>query len=295
MQYQPGSWYLPWGIPLQKMLTMPYPQPGSPNAATISPYAATNNATLTCQVLPNHQLSSNVNNNAATTIQVQTAAAAAAAGAHTYQHPTYHPNAVGTFACSNTPATLHHSTSAVASSAAPQPSQHTAASMPPSNLLNGHGHGLPHLQGSQIPNNHSQHPSALLPSAAAAAAAAMFSPLALRTYLASSAAAAAAALNNPLAGVPNQTTLSGCTHVMPQQTPNQVNTTTPQLTCVPSSPSPQNHLSNHSHNHSHHHHHHHQQTLPAAINLNVDVVAMRHHVNNINAANNLSISLKKVS
>ncbi|XP_065357199.1 pseudouridylate synthase RPUSD2-like isoform X1 [Calliphora vicina] len=287
MQYQPGSWYLPWGIPIQKMLTMPYPQPGSPNAATISPYAATNNATLTCQVLPN-QHPSNVNNNTATTIQVQTAAAAAAAGAHNYQHPTFHPNAVGTFACSNTPATLHHNTSAVA--AAPPP-QHTAPSMPSSNMLNGHGHGLPHLQGTQMQNNHTQHPNTLLPSAAAAAAAAaMFSPLALRTYLASSAAAAAAALNNPLVGVPNQTTLSGCSQVIPQQTPNQVNTSTPQLTCVPSSPSPQHHLNSHSH----HHHHHHQQTLPAAINLNVDVVAMRHHVNNINAANNLSISLKKL-
>lgn len=278
MQYQPGSWYLPWGIPIQKMLTMPYTQPGSPTAATISPYAATNNTTLTCQVLPNQHHPSNA------------VAAATAAGTHNYQHPTFHPNAVGTFACSNTPVTLHHNTTAMA----PSPPQHTTSSMPSTNLLNGHGHGLPHLQGSQIQNTHAQQSNTLLPSAAsAAAAAAMFSPLALRTYLASSAAAAAAALNNPLTGVPNQTNMSVCTQGLPQQIPNQVNTTTHQLTCVPSSPSPQNHLN--SHNQNHHQQQHQPNLQPAAINLNVDVIAMRHHVNNINAANNLSISLKKVS
>ncbi|KAM7353965.1 pseudouridylate synthase RPUSD2-like isoform 2-T4 [Cochliomyia hominivorax] len=264
MQYQPGSWYLPWGIPIQKMLTMSYPQPGSPTTATINPYAATNNATLTCQVLPNQYP-----NNAVT---------AATAGPHSYQNSTFHLNAVGN---SNSPATMHRNTPTVQ----PSPPQHTS-SITSSNLLNSNGHGLPHLQGSELQNTHVQHPNNLLPSAAAAAA--MFSPLALRTYLASS--AAVAALNNPLTKLPNQTNLSIGTPALPQQIANQVNSTAHQLTCVASSPSPQNHLN--SPNHSHHQI---QSNLPLpAINLNVDVIAMRHHVNNINAANNLSICLKKL-
>ena len=261
MQYQPGSWYLPWGIPLQKMLTIPYPQSGSPNAATISPYATTNNAALTCQVLPNNA-PNNVNNNAAT-IQVQSAAAAAAA-THNYQHATFHPNSVGAFACGNVPSAIHHNTTAVTASNQP----HSTPSIP-SNILNGNGHSLPHIQSNQLQNNHIQQPNSFLSPAAA-----IFSPLALQAYLASS---ATSAIGNPICGMSNQATLSGCTKMLTQQTSKQISTPT----TVPLSTSPQSH---HNHNHNHQHH----QPFPAAINLNVDVVAMR-------PASNLAIPLKKVS
>lgn len=261
MQYQPGSWYLPWGVPLQKMLTMQFPQAGTPN---MNPYAPPSSPALTCQVLSNqHQNTGNVQN---TTIQMQSAAAA-----HNYQHTAV----AASFPCANTGVTLHHN------NGPPQ----TAGTPLSATLLNSHPHSMPHaLQNShQLSNTHSQHPhpNALISSsAAAAAAAAMFTPLSLRTYLASTAAVA-----NPLTAMTTTPAggLSGtCTQLLPppsHQQPNQANTTSPQLTCVPSSTSPQN------------------STIPAAINLNVDVVAMRHHVNNLNATNGISIpsmSVKKL-
>uniref|UniRef100_A0A1A9ZXG7 Uncharacterized protein n=1 Tax=Glossina pallidipes TaxID=7398 RepID=A0A1A9ZXG7_GLOPL len=249
MQYQPGSWYLPWGVPLQKMLTMSFPQAGTPN---VNPYAPPSSPAITCQVLSNqHQNSANVQN---ATIQMQSAAA------HNYQHTT-----VGApFPCANTGVTLHHNG---------QP-QSTGTALT-ATLLNSHAHSIPHgLQNShQLSNTHPQHPhpNALI-SSSAAAAAAMFTPLSLRTYLASTAAVA-----NPLTAITTAPAggLSGtCTQLLPppsHQQPNQANTPSPQLTCVPSSTSPQN------------------STIPSAINLNVDVVAMRHHVNNLNATNGISI------
>ncbi|KAL9874359.1 rluA pseudouridine synthase 1 isoform 2-T7 [Glossina fuscipes fuscipes] len=256
MQYQPGSWYLPWGVPLQKMLTMSFPQAGTPN---VNPYAPPNSPAITCQVLSNqHQNSANVQN---ATIQMQSAAA------HSYQHTT-----VGApFPCANTGVALHHN-------GQPQ----SAGTSLTATLLNSHAHSIPHgLQNShQLSNTHPQHPhpNALI-SSSAAAAAAMFTPLSLRTYLASTAAVAnplTAITTAPAGGLPGT-----CTQLLPppsHQQPNQPNTPSPQLTCVPSSTSPQN------------------STTPSAINLNVDVVAMRHHVNNLNVTNGISIpsmSVKK--
>lgn len=255
MQYQSGSWYLPWGIPLQKILTMPYPHPGSSTAVTISPFATTNNAPLTCHVLPN-QHSSDMNNNSTVAIQGQ---AAATAGAHIYKHPNIHPNVVGALTFNNASTNLQHSTSSFVSA---QTAQQIAPSMPPTNLLNGHGHCVQHFQGAQIQNSHNQHTSALLPTAAT-----LFSPLALRSYLSSN-----AAINSTLVGVASQATLSDGT----QQTPNGVKTTAPKLTL------------NSSHIYSS------QKALTTAINLNADIIAMRHHVKDMDADNNNSISLKKV-
>lgn len=250
MQYQPASWYLPWGIPVQKMLTIPpYVQAGSPSASNIQQYAGTNNTPINCHVLST-QHQGNVNTNVSAPIQVQ-----ATTGTPSYQLPNFHSNAVGSFACTNAVGSLHRNSSGVSV-------QRAAA---PATLINNHTHGL--LQNNQLSNNHSQHQNALLPSA-------MFSPLTLRSYLASS---GVAAINNPLGGIPtNQPSLSDCAQLISQQ-PNQ--TTSSTIACVQTPPSPQTH----------------HQTIPTSINLNVDVVAMRHHVNSINAANNLPIALSKVS
>lgn len=114
MQHHPGSWYLPWGVPLQKMLAVPL-HPAAVGYAQSQPTAA-----AACQV-PSTQPPPQQSTQASYQHQLHPAAAAAAA--------------------------LHHSTAAAALH-----------------------HSSPHPH----------HPQTTLHPAAAAA---MFTPLSLRTFI----------------------------------------------------------------------------------------------------------------
>lgn len=253
MQYQAGSWYLPWGIPIQKMITMPYGQQGSTPMDT---YLTTNNTPLTCHVLTNpHQ--SNVNANVVSPLSVQ---ATATSGTSNYQHAAFNHHTVGKFGCANSVENLH-------GSASMSSVQHPGASIP-SSILNSHTRAI-------LPNSqHSQHhQNILIPPT-------IFSSLTMPTYLPSP-TATASAINVPMAGLPSsRTNLSDCSRLISQQQQpsHNTNSTTSPLACISTTSTPPN------------------RTIPTSINLNVDVVAMRHHVNNVNApTSNLPISLTKVS
>ncbi|XP_055921831.1 pseudouridylate synthase RPUSD2-like isoform X1 [Eupeodes corollae] len=132
MQHHPGSWYLPWGVPLQKMLAVPfqhpaavaYASPQSPTAAAVPcPVAQSqhcpNSPQAPNQSYPPHQIHAAValhrNSNAALH---PSAAAAAAVARHQHPHPHSHhpqnmhpaaaaalftPMSLGTFLASSSP------------------------------------------------------------------------------------------------------------------------------------------------------------------------------------------------
>ena len=184
MQHHPGSWYLPWGVPLQKMMALPFQHPNGPAAAgpAIAPYAPTaltpNGAggAVTCQVIPNQPQHHSPNSAAvAAAMQAQTAP-------HQYQHPALHPAAgqmpVGAYNCPN----------ALAAAAA----AHTS-------MLNGHQNQMHHAHLTAHNTQLQASPHAHLHPAAAG----LFTPLSLRSFLAASA-------SNPLAGLATHQTLSSC-------------------------------------------------------------------------------------
>uniref|UniRef100_A0A1I8P4P3 Pseudouridine synthase RsuA/RluA-like domain-containing protein n=2 Tax=Stomoxys calcitrans TaxID=35570 RepID=A0A1I8P4P3_STOCA len=253
MQYQPGSWYLPWGIPIQKMMTMPYPQQGS---APMDPYLPSNNAALTCHVLPNpHPHQGNGNANVGNPIQME-----ATTSNPNYQPTTFNSHVVGKFACANTVENMN-------ASAPPSTIQRSGASITPT-ILNNHSRTL--LPNAPVSNVHSHHQSMLMPST-------IFAPLTMPTFALGSptAAPASAALNNSMAGMPsNRASLSDCTRFAAQQSGHSGSSSSPLTSISSSAPS--------------------NQAIPTALKLNVDVVAMHHHVNKVNAASNLPISFTKI-
>ncbi|XP_061394626.1 pseudouridylate synthase RPUSD2-like [Musca vetustissima] len=258
MQYQGGSWYLPWGIPIQKMIPMAYG--GQPGSAPMDPYLAANNNNthLTCNVLTNPN-QGNVNTNTVSPIQVP----APAGTANYHQHATFNPHTVGKLPCTSAVDSLHGNNPASANVQRPGT---TLAST----ILNGHPRAI--LPNAQLPSTHAPHQNMLMSST-------MFAPLTLPQYITSptAAVAAATALNNSMAGLPsNRQSLPDCTRLISQQQQSTQNaTSTSPLACISSSASP-------------------NSAVPTSVSLNVDVVAMRHHVNNVNVTNNLPISLTKI-
>uniref|UniRef100_T1P9G1 Pseudouridylate synthase RPUSD2 n=1 Tax=Musca domestica TaxID=7370 RepID=T1P9G1_MUSDO len=240
------------------MIPMAYGQPGS---TPMDSYLATNNTSLTCHVLTNpHQ--GNVNTNAVSPIQVQ----ANAATNNYHQHATFNPHAVGKLACTTAVDNLHGSNASSTNVQRP-------GSALTSSILNGHPRAI--LPNAPLSSTHSPHQNMLMSSS-------MFAPLTLPQYIASptAAAAAAVALNNSMTGMSNnRPSLPDCTRLISQQQQqqqsNQNTTSTSPLACISSSASP-------------------NPAVPTSLSLNVDVVAMRHHINNVNVANNLPIPLTKI-
>lgn len=100
MQHHPGSWYIPWGVPLQKMLAVPmHPTAAAAAAASGYPHSHQPQQGATAVQVP-----------APSPQQHQVAAAAAAAAAQQHQNYQFNPAAA---------AALHHHSAAALQSLHP--------------------------------------------------------------------------------------------------------------------------------------------------------------------------------
>ncbi|XP_075151835.1 pseudouridylate synthase RPUSD2-like isoform X2 [Haematobia irritans] len=247
MQYPTGSWYLPWGVPVQKMITLPYAQPAS---ASVDTYISSSSAA--CHVLSNpHQGHGNAN--ITNPIQMQTTTGVAG-----YQQGSYNTHLVGKYACGNTVESLSLNTRT--------PSfQHMTAPFS-STMLNNHARTM--LPNTQIRNEHSQHPNMLMPST-------LYTSLTLPTYALSS-STPAAGITSSVPGMPgNQNSLANSNQLISQQQPGHNTISTSPLACI--SPTTSS-----------------NQAMKTSLNLDVNVVAMRRHVNELNVANKLPMTLTKI-
>lgn len=91
MQHHPGSWYIPWGVPLQKMLAVPFNHPGAATAgyhhqpqigaAAVQPQQAQHTQQQTQQSYQHQMHSAAALHNSAAALQHQSMHPAAAAAA----------------------------------------------------------------------------------------------------------------------------------------------------------------------------------------------------------------------